>query len=59
MTDDDPGIEPNDAAAVDAFETALRAFAGELNRLHIAHGAPSYTVMAGASVRPRLTSTRC
>lgn len=55
MTDDDPGIEPNDAAAVDAFETALRAFAGELNRIHIAHGAPSYSVMAGASVRPRLT----
>ncbi|MFD3808652.1 hypothetical protein ACFWTC_34930 [Streptomyces sp. NPDC058619] len=55
MTDDDLGMKPGDAAAVDVFETALRAFAGELNRLHIAHGAPSYTVMAGASVRPRLT----
>ncbi|GHB67921.1 hypothetical protein GCM10010347_42550 [Streptomyces cirratus] len=55
MTDDDPGITAQDAAAITAFEDALRDFAADLNRLHIAHGAPSYSMMANASLRPRLT----
>ncbi|OKK14752.1 hypothetical protein AMK16_29865 [Streptomyces sp. CB00455] len=55
MTYEDPGIEPHDATAITAFEDALRQFTEELNRLHIANGAPSYATMAGASVRPKLT----
>ncbi|UUU37465.1 hypothetical protein [Streptomyces sp. NBC_00162] len=55
MTQTDPGIEPHDATAITVFEDALRAFTQELNRLHIDHGAPSYAIMASASVRPRLT----
>ncbi|MFD9336330.1 hypothetical protein ACFWBF_18285 [Streptomyces sp. NPDC060028] len=55
MTQTDPGIEPQDGSVITAFEDALREFTQELNRLHIEHGAPSYAIMASASVRPRLT----
>lgn len=55
MTHEDPGIEPHDATAIAAFEDALREFTQELNRLHIANGAPSYATMVSASVRPKLT----
>lgn len=55
MTHEDPGIEPHDAAAIAAFEDALHEFTEELNRLHIANGAPSYSTLASASARPRLT----
>ncbi|GGX47598.1 DivIVA domain-containing protein [Streptomyces chryseus] len=55
MTETDPGIEPHDATAITAFEDALWEFTRELNRLHIEYGAPSYAVMASASVTPRLT----
>ncbi|MEU9233484.1 DivIVA domain-containing protein [Streptomyces subrutilus] len=55
MTEMDPGIEPHDATAIAAFEDALWEFTQGLNRLHIEYGAPSYAVMASASVTPRLT----
>ncbi|MCX5016651.1 hypothetical protein OG765_37655 [Streptomyces sp. NBC_00555] len=55
MTDEDPGIEPHDATAIAAFEDALYEFTQELNRLHIANGAPSYATMVSVSVRPKLT----
>jgi hypothetical protein len=48
-------IRADDAAAIDDYETALSDFAAELNRLHIAFGAPSYAAMARASHRPKLT----
>ncbi|WP_328622916.1 hypothetical protein [Streptomyces sp. NBC_00354] len=55
MAQEGPGIEPHDATAITAFENALGEFTDELNRLHIANGAPSYATIAAASVRPRLT----
>ncbi|MDQ0945982.1 hypothetical protein [Streptomyces sp. V1I1] len=55
MTYSNPQVEPEDAAAIAAYEEALREFTMELNRLHIAYGAPSYATLAKASVRPRLT----
>ncbi|MGI5404831.1 hypothetical protein ACQEVG_36295 [Streptomyces sp. CA-135486] len=55
MTYSNSEVGPEDAAAIDAYEEALREFTMELNRLHIAYGAPSYATMAKASVRPKLT----
>ncbi|MFJ2598643.1 ATP synthase F0 subunit B [Streptomyces erythrochromogenes] len=51
------GVEPQDCEAIDAYEAALDAFAEKLNLLHIAGGSPSYSTVAAASVRPRLTTT--
>ncbi|NUK26736.1 hypothetical protein, partial [Streptomyces lunaelactis] len=55
MTYGDPQVEPEDAAAIAAYEEAWREFTIELNRLHIAYGAPSYATLVKASDRPRLT----
>lgn len=55
VIDDDPGITERDAAAIAAFEDAVREFAAELNRLLLALGVPSYSVMACGSLRLRLT----
>ncbi|WP_406730122.1 hypothetical protein [Streptomyces sp. NBC_01794] len=55
MTYSNSEVEPEDAAAIAAYEEALREFTMELNRLHIAYGAPSYATLVKASVRPRLT----
>lgn len=55
MTYSNPQVEPEDAAAIAAYEEALREFTIELNRLHIAYGAPSYATIHKASVRPKLT----
>ncbi|MGW0365875.1 hypothetical protein [Streptomyces sp. NPDC003034] len=55
MTDEEAGVDPQDAAAIAAFEAAVARFTQDLNRLHIAGGAPPYATMAGASIRPRLT----
>ncbi|MEU6314130.1 hypothetical protein [Streptomyces sp. NPDC047014] len=57
MAAEEPVVEPQDGAAVDAYEAALDAFAEKLNLLHIASGFPSYATVASASVRPRLTTT--
>lgn len=57
MTGEEPGVEPQDAEAIEAFEAALADLAEKLNLLHIAGGSPSYTTIAAASIRPRLTST--
>ncbi|MFI2352921.1 ATP synthase F0 subunit B [Streptomyces sp. NPDC019443] len=55
MTYSNPQVEPDDAAAVAAYEEAWREFTIELNRLHIAYGAASYATLVKASDRPRLT----
>jgi hypothetical protein len=55
VTYSNPQVEPEDAAAIAAYEEALREFTIELNRLHIAYGAPSYATIHKASVRPKLT----
>ncbi|MFJ9597998.1 hypothetical protein ACIRS3_35290 [Streptomyces virginiae] len=57
MAVEEPGVEPQDCEAVDAYEAALDAFAEKLNLLHISGGSPSYSTVAAASVRPRLTTT--
>ncbi|OLZ65493.1 hypothetical protein AVW11_17025 [Streptomyces amritsarensis] len=54
---EEPGVEPQDCEAIDAYEAALDVFAEKLNLLHISGGSPSYSTVAGASVRPRLTTT--
>ncbi|WP_328665881.1 hypothetical protein OG905_02235 [Streptomyces sp. NBC_00322] len=55
MTYSNSQVEPDDAAAIAAYEEAWREFTIELNRLHIAYGAPSYATLVKASGRPRLT----
>ncbi|MFF3326425.1 DivIVA domain-containing protein [Streptomyces sp. NPDC002889] len=55
MTQSSPGVDPKDTAAIAASDEALRDFTAELNRLHIAFGAPSYAAIAKFSVRPKLT----
>ncbi|GHI04175.1 hypothetical protein AQI88_35380 [Streptomyces cellostaticus] len=50
-----PEVDTEDAEAIAAYDAALRDFTIELNRLHIAFGAPSYAVIAKASLRPKLT----
>ncbi|MER5720348.1 hypothetical protein [Streptomyces sp. NPDC002132] len=55
MTQSDIEVDPEDAAAISAYEEALRDFTTELNQLHIAFGAPSYATLAKASVSPKLT----
>ncbi|MCX4707153.1 hypothetical protein [Streptomyces sp. NBC_01373] len=55
MTQERPEVDTEDAEAIAAYDRALRDFTIELNRLHIAFGAPSYAVIAKASVRPKLT----
>ncbi|MFF3675888.1 hypothetical protein ACFYYS_18175 [Streptomyces sp. NPDC002120] len=57
MTAEEPGVEPQDCEAIDAYEAALDAFAEKLNLLHISGGSPSYSTVAAASLRPRLTTT--
>ncbi|GAB3170734.1 SPFH domain-containing protein [Streptomyces incanus] len=55
MTQGKPEVDEEDAAAIAAYDAALRDFTIELNRLHIAFGAPSYAAIVKASVRPKLT----
>ncbi|WP_406301147.1 hypothetical protein OHA61_00545 [Streptomyces sp. NBC_00885] len=55
MTQNSPEVDPNDAAAIAACNEALLNFTTELNRLHIAFGAPSYAMLVTASARPKLT----
>ncbi|MEV5358605.1 hypothetical protein [Streptomyces sp. NPDC052693] len=55
MTQEGIGVNAEDTEAIAAYEAALRDFSIELNRLHIAHGAPSYAAIVKASVRPKLT----
>jgi hypothetical protein len=55
VTQSNTEVDPEDAAAVAAYENALRAFTTELKKLHIAFGAPSYATIASSSVRPKLT----
>ncbi|MGW2183308.1 hypothetical protein ACWCXX_35755 [Streptomyces sp. NPDC001732] len=50
-----PEVEAEDAEAIAVSDAALHDFTIELNRLHISFGAPSYAVIAKASVRPKLT----
>ncbi|MCX4851694.1 hypothetical protein [Streptomyces sp. NBC_00893] len=50
-----PEIEAEDAEAIAVSDGALRDFTIELNRLHIAFGAPSYAAIVKASVKPKLT----
>ncbi|WP_405942996.1 hypothetical protein [Streptomyces sp. NBC_00207] len=57
MAVEEPGVEPQDREAIEAYEAALAVFAEKLNRLHISGGSPSYATVASASVRPRLTTT--
>ncbi|MFD6115308.1 hypothetical protein ACFWG0_35155 [Streptomyces yangpuensis] len=57
MAAEEPGVEPQDREAIEAYEASLAAFAEKLNLLHIAGGTPSYAAIASASVRPRLTTT--
>ncbi|MFE5810265.1 hypothetical protein [Streptomyces sp. NPDC056491] len=57
MAAEEPGVEPQDSEAIEAYEASLAAFAEKLNLLHIAGGTPSYAAIASASVRPRLTTT--
>ncbi|MFD5883108.1 V-type ATP synthase subunit E family protein [Streptomyces yangpuensis] len=57
MAAEEPGVEPHDREAIEAYEASLAAFAEKLNLLHIAGGTPSYAAIASASVRPRLTTT--
>ncbi|MFE2325297.1 hypothetical protein ACFXD5_15480 [Streptomyces sp. NPDC059385] len=47
--------DPDDAEAIGAYDEALRTFAIDLTRLHIQFGAPSYSQLVKASVRPKLT----
>ncbi|MEU7428071.1 hypothetical protein [Streptomyces sp. NPDC040750] len=55
VTQGEPKVDAEDAEAIAAYDVALRDFAIELNRLHIAYGAPPYAAIAKASVRPKLT----
>ncbi|MFC8095337.1 hypothetical protein [Streptomyces sp. NPDC057301] len=55
MTQNSPEVDPKDAAAIAAYNEALLNFTTELNRLHIAFGAPSYATLVNASARPKLT----
>ncbi|MFF8265192.1 ABC transporter substrate-binding protein [Streptomyces virginiae] len=57
MAAEEPGVEPQDREAIEAYERALAAFAEKLNLLHISGGSPTYATVASASVRPRLTTT--
>ncbi|MFE3150717.1 hypothetical protein ACFXJ6_29330 [Streptomyces sp. NPDC059218] len=50
-----PDLGAEDAAIIGAYDTLLRDFTEELNRLHIAFGSPSYAVICKASIRPKLT----
>ncbi|WP_322872071.1 V-type ATP synthase subunit E family protein [Streptomyces goshikiensis] len=54
MTNDDPEIERADAVMA-AFEDALSEFVEQLELFYIAHGIPSYAVLARLSGKPRLT----
>ncbi|WP_328947410.1 hypothetical protein [Streptomyces sp. NBC_00250] len=55
MTQVEIGADPEDVEAIAAYEEALQAFVFDLNKLHIQFGAPSYSQIVGASVRPKLT----
>ncbi|MEU6593266.1 hypothetical protein ABZ923_29255 [Streptomyces sp. NPDC046881] len=55
MTLSSPEVDPEDAAAIAACNEALLNFTTELNRLHIAFGAPSYATLVEASAHPKLT----
>ena len=55
MTHGNNEVDPDDATAIAEYDEAHRDFTTELNRLHIAYGAPSYATLAKASVRPKLT----
>ncbi|MFB7265930.1 ABC transporter substrate-binding protein [Streptomyces nojiriensis] len=57
MAAEEPGVEPQDREAIEAYEGAQAAFTEKLNLLHISGGSPSYATVASASVRPRLTTT--
>ncbi|MFF9011027.1 hypothetical protein ACF087_35280 [Streptomyces goshikiensis] len=54
MTNDDPETERADAA-IAAFEDAQSEFVEQLELFYIAHGIPSYAVLARLSGKPRLT----
>ncbi|MFG2334679.1 hypothetical protein ACGFMM_34465 [Streptomyces sp. NPDC048604] len=55
MTQAEAEVDPGDTEAMAAYEEALRSFAFDLNKLHIQFGAPSYSQIVAASVRPKLT----
>ncbi|MGW5343398.1 hypothetical protein [Streptomyces sp. HUAS TT3] len=55
MTQGSVEMDPDDAEAIRAYEEALRSFAIDLTRFHINFGAPSYSQLVKASVRPKLT----
>ncbi|MFE5680244.1 DivIVA domain-containing protein [Streptomyces erythrochromogenes] len=55
MTDSSAEVSPQDATAIAQYDEAFRDFTIELNRLHIAFGAPSYATLVKASVSPKLT----
>ncbi|MHB0911678.1 hypothetical protein ACYCCF_30935 [Streptomyces argenteolus] len=57
MIGEESAVDPQDNEAIKAFEAALTAFAEELTLLHIASGSPSYSTIASASVRSRLTKS--
>ncbi|MFB6842659.1 hypothetical protein ACFCY7_37465, partial [Streptomyces sp. NPDC056361] len=55
MTQVESGADPRDVEAVAEYEEALQVFVFDLNKMHIHFGAPSYSQIVGASVRPKLT----
>ncbi|WP_331732962.1 hypothetical protein [Streptomyces sp. NBC_01276] len=55
MTQGSVETHPGDAEAMSAYDEALRTFAIDLTRFHIQFGAPSYSQLVKASVRPKLT----
>jgi hypothetical protein len=55
MGQGEAGIDAEDAEAIAAYDSAMRDFTIELNRLHIEFGAPAYAAIVKASTRPKLT----
>ncbi|MGW7328630.1 hypothetical protein ACWGIU_08515 [Streptomyces sp. NPDC054840] len=55
MTQGSVETHPDDAEAIRAYDEALRTFAIDLTRFHIQFGAPSYSQLVKASLRPKLT----
>ncbi|MDX3529409.1 ATP-binding protein [Streptomyces sp. ID05-39B] len=55
MTDGGIAADSEDLEAVAAYDAAYAKFTDDLNRLHIEYGAPSYSEIAKASVRPKLS----
>jgi hypothetical protein len=55
MGQGEAGVDAEDAEAIAAYDSAMRDFTIELNRLPIEFGAPAYAAIVKASTRPKLT----